>query len=95
MTPVQICCVLSDIAEQASMIDRMVVMLTNSSDERDLGAMRRAIETGAERIGTLADMALWRIHSVLGPVRGDAEDWMMPPLYFDVADGDVQVRVNA
>lgn len=91
MTPQQISCVLSDIARQAATIDRLVNMLVGVDDERDREALIASIDTAAARVGLVADMALQHFSSTF-VVRGDAEQWTMPPLYFQSTESALNVK---
>lgn len=91
MTPQQISCVLSDIAKQAATIDRLVNMLVDADDARDKEALIASIETAAARVGLVADMALQRFARAF-VVRGDAEQWTMPPVYFQSTESALNVK---
>lgn len=85
LTPSQLGWVLFDIAQAASTIDRLSVLLNNCEDDRDRDAFILSIGSLAQRIGWSADMAMKRTTDNVGPWCGGAEQWMMPPVFHDDA----------
>lgn len=84
LTPNQLGCVLSEIATTAKAIERLAIMLNHCDDVRDIEALNVSVGNMAQRIGWAADMAMTRSAENIGPCYGgDAEDWMMPPVFHD------------
>ncbi len=83
MTPEQLGILLNDIAGMAKHIDRFtsLLMANLGPGEGDDETFLSAIEAMAQRIGWAADMACDRIEGAGSAVYGDAEKWMMPPLF--------------
>lgn len=86
LTPNQLDCVLSEIATTAKAIERLAIMLNHSEDGRDKEALAVSVANMAQRIGWAADMAMERSVNSIGPCYGgNAEDWMMPPVFHENA----------
>lgn len=85
LTPKQLYCVLSDIAETASAIDRLAVFLNQCEDD-DKPVFITSIGSLAQRIGMIADMAVVGNpgHSI--QFNGGIVEWTMPPLFHDLSD---------
>lgn len=83
MTAVQLGVVLNDIAMMAKHIDRLtaLMMVNLGAGQDDEATYLKAIEAMAQRIGWAADMASDRIEGAGSAVYGDAEKWMMPPVF--------------
>ncbi len=83
MTPEQLGILLNDIAAMAKHIDRLTsLMMVNLGAGQDgEETYLTAIEAMAQRIGWAADMASDRIEGAGSAVYGDAEKWMMPPVF--------------
>lgn len=83
MAPEQLGILLNDIAMMAKHIDRLTGMLMAElgRGQDDEGTYLTAIEAMAQRIGWAADMACDRIEGAGSALYGDAEKWMMPPLF--------------
>lgn len=86
LTPTQLDCVLSEIATTAKAIERLSILLNHCEDGRDQEALIVSVVNMAQRIGWAADMAMTRSAESIGPCYGgDAEDWMMPPVFHENA----------
>ncbi|PRD66115.1 hypothetical protein [Malikia granosa] len=83
MTPEQLGILLNDIAGMAKHINRLtsLLMVNLGHGQEDEETYLTAIEAMAQRIGWAADMASDRIEGAGSAVYGDAEKWMMPPLF--------------
>ncbi|MYZ53170.1 hypothetical protein [Malikia spinosa] len=83
MTPEQLGILLNDIAGMAKHIDRFtsLLMANLGCGQDDEETYLTAIEAMAQRIGWAADMACDRIEGAGSAMYGDAEKWMMPPMY--------------
>lgn len=83
MTNEQLGIVLNDVAAMAKSIERFAsLLLANMTPgQADDEAYLAAIEAMAQRIGWASDMACDRIDGTGGAVHGDAERWMMPPMF--------------
>lgn len=76
MSPVQLGCILDEIALTASTIERLALELSRCPDSDAAEVLPDAICSLAQRIGWAADLAAGGTG-----LRGGAEKWMMPPLY--------------
>ena len=83
MTPEQLGILLDDIARMAKNVERLSTLLMShlGAGEGDDETFLSAIEAMAQRIGWAADMASDRIEGAGSAVYGDAEKWMMPPMF--------------
>ncbi len=79
----QVSYILNDIAQKARLIERFSVMLQHVEDERDIDALTIGIESAAQRIGLLADMAADSLPGLGATYGTTIESWMMPPSYHD------------
>lgn len=78
MSPVQLGCILDEIALTASTIERLALGLSSCPNSELTMVLPDAICSLAQRIGWAADLAAGGTG-----LRGDAERWMMPPLYHE------------
>lgn len=78
MSSVQLGCILDEIALTASTIERLALGLSSCPNSELAKVLPDAICSLAQRIGWAADLAAGGTG-----LRGDAEQWMMPPLYHD------------
>ena len=92
LSPIQIECILNDVANSANAIRRLSIMQTHEiEDPENLNSVATAIVCLSERIGLLADYAADFIPNAGGPLVGvDPAAWMMPPVYHYAKNGKSQ-----
>ncbi len=83
MTPDQLGILLNEIASMAKNVERFstLLMANLGPGQHDDETYLSAIKAIAQRIGWAADMACDRIEGSGCAVYGDAEKWMMPPMF--------------